>query len=129
MPSSFLIACTSAAESRDGFVYRALGMWKELPASPKGRRPPRWSLTHLGSGHQVCRVHAHMRPAFEIATKFAELGDWDFDGFSGWVNRDPELKTRFTALLLSFGKRCTRQPLTAAHNDYEVARQIAEARA
>lgn len=77
-----------------GYVYRGLGLFIEKFGSPKGHRPPQWSVTHLGTGHKVCSIMGTVANAFPLATELAELSDWDFDGLNGWVNRDPELKNK-----------------------------------
>jgi|SRR5580658_10612236 hypothetical protein len=85
-----------------GFTYRGLGLRQTFRGSPKGRRPPMWSLYHLGTGHGLCHFSLPEDRAFAFATRLAECGDWDFDGLDGWMNRDPELKDRFVSILDGF---------------------------
>lgn len=94
MPADFLVACGREPTLRAGYVYRGLGLVLSVRGSPKGRRKPIWALTHLGSGHALCLIEGDVKTAFPIASEIAELGDWDWDGFEGYKNRDPELLTR-----------------------------------
>lgn len=122
---NFLVARMFGAETVSGFVYAGLGMHKAIRGSPKGRRPPTWMLTHLGSGHVIARISAHMAEAFEIATQIAEVGDWDWDGLEGYRNKDPEIKYKLLAMTLP--KSCQIR-LSGAGNE-DAAREIAMARA
>lgn len=125
-PGTFLIATGFGPDTTDGFVYRGLGMWKIMKASPKGRRPPRWHLTHLGSGHAVCVIAAHMVKAFGIATEIAECGDWGWDGLAGYLNRDPDILRRCVDIIERHKNHVLRLGCTASK---ETAREIAIARA
>ena len=53
-PDTFELAYHSGPYRVAGYTYRGLGLYMIAEASLKGRRPPRWSLIHLGSGHRVC---------------------------------------------------------------------------
>ena len=125
--TTFLIATRNGPDERRGFIYRGLGVFKVLPSSLKGRRPPRWSVTHLGSGHQVALIDAHMVEAFNIATEIAECGEWDFDSLEGWRDRDPTLLKKRDAILLRHGEKCPEH--RREEKNHDVARAIAEARA
>lgn len=126
----FLIALPEGPAERDGYSYRWLGLHQVRPPSPKGRRPPWFSLTHIGSGHRVCLINARLDAAKMIATEIAECGEWAFDGVDGWKNIDPSLRDKCIALFEKFGKAVeflgaggNRDPRSA-----EVARQIVTAR-
>lgn len=123
----FLIASggISLTMVRFGFTYRGLGMWKTSRGSPKGRRPPTWSLTHLGTGHRVCLIHCHMVEAFGVATEMAECGDWDFDSLVGWKDRDPDLPMKCVAIIERHGKKVERLD---CQNNHDAARAVVEGR-
>lgn len=122
-PENFLIAEPSGPREVAGYVFRSLGL--HLAVKGRGRRAPEWSLTHLGTGHRLCVIKGKVAVAFPIATEIAECGDWDWDGFLGYRNRDPELPLRFAAIV-SGHKECHRR--YGRHHE-EIAREIAEARA
>jgi hypothetical protein len=124
---TFLAAQVGGATEQAGFLYRGMAMWKLFNASPKGRRPPWWSLTHCGTGHRVCVIKAHMVEAFDIATEIAECGEWDFDSLNGWRDRDPELMDKVRAVLARHGDKCARG--TGQEGNEDVAREVAMARA
>lgn len=127
-PGEFLIAQTDGVHTRTGYVYRDLALFIDRPAI--GRRPPQWSLTHLGSGLQVAFIKGRVAAVFPIASKIAECSDWDFDGPDGWRNRDPDLGVK-VANILSRHKNAG----VNAHGEHahdlvrKVAREIAERRA
>lgn len=99
-----------------------------IKGSPKGRRPPSWHLTHLGSGLLICRIEGKVSEAFVIASEIADCGDWDFDGPDGWKNRDLELPHKVVAIGKKYPKAVT---VKAGHhpNTETVARAVAMARA
>lgn len=107
-PGHFLICCFSDVETASGWIYRGLAMRFAFPGSPKGRRPPGWVLTHMGSGHAVCTIDAHETEAFAIATEIAECGEWDFDGLRGYINRDPTLREKYGAVAAKYPKQISR---------------------
>lgn len=107
-PGYYMSACWGDVEQSPGRIHAGLAMSFTFAGSPKGRRPPVWTLTHLGSGHVVCNIEAHEAEAFAIATEIAECGDWDFDGLKGYLNRDPDLPEKFRALMQKHGKRVVR---------------------
>lgn len=125
-PGDFDIAMYDMTSTRTGYVYRGLGLHQVSKASPKGRRPPQWKLTHLGSGHCVCIIGGLVADAFPIATEIAECADWSFDGLNGWRNMDPDLPQKLSNLLAKYPKRCRRA--TGGTRNEEVARRIAMAR-
>lgn len=99
-PETFPIAVgPQSIDRRAGYTYRGLGLHMVMKASPKGRRPPRWKLTHLGSGHGVAHIDGAVADAFPIASEIAECSEWDFDGLNGWRNRDPELPKKVLEIL------------------------------
>jgi hypothetical protein len=114
-----------------GWIYRGLGLRMVFRASPKGRRPPFWSLVHLGTGHGLCHFNLHETPAIEFATTMAECGDWEFDGLEGWRNVDPHLRDKFLAIMDAYRDAYPKVRLSTGHGDPspEAARAIAEARA
>ena len=126
-PDSFLLAEISGPRSVPGYIYKGLGLHQVFKASPKGRRPPTWGLTHLGTGLNVCFIQGTVATAFPVATQIAECGDWDFDGPDGWRNHDPDLPAKAMEIINAHGM-CKRggndSPVTR-----EVARQVAMARA
>jgi hypothetical protein len=85
----------------------AIGPWKpesyliaEWRGSPKGRRPPAWNVTHVGTGLRLCIIEAHEAAAYALAGTIAAMADWGFDGPEGWRNRDPDLMEKMKALIL-----------------------------
>lgn len=125
-PGVFLVANEYGPVEEDGFLYRSLGMFQVTRGSPKGRRPPRWSLTHLGTGHRIVLIEAHTAQAFEIATEFAECTDWDFNSTQGWRDRDPDLMSKLTDL---FAKYPAADRNGGRMGSEKVAQQIARMRA
>lgn len=125
-PATFLIADFDGPSSRAGYVYRGLALHIVVKGSPKGRRPPTWALTHLGSGHRIGLIDGRVGDAFPIATDIAECGDWTFDGLNGWKNLEPELPQKLVNIAEGHKKRCR---LTAgAGGSAEIARSIAMSR-
>jgi len=102
-PIHYMVAGLSEPRQVLGYTYAGLGLHMVHQGSPKGRRPPVWTITHLNTGHRICEITAHAPVAFSNATAFAELTDWDFDGLAGWKNRDPELGEKV-------GKLCVNLP-------------------
>ena len=88
----------------DGVTRAGLGLRLVVPASPKGRRPAIWSLTHLNSGHRIATLHGDAAAVRQVADAVAELGDWTFGGLDGWRNVDPELPARLGQLVERFPK-------------------------
>src|SRR5262249_9658336 len=97
-----------------------------IKGSPKGRRPPKWSLTHLGSGRAVCRVEGKVSVAFAIASEIADCGDWSFDGLNGYINIDRELPEKTKAIMEKYAKAISRG---GGQSNETAARAIAIARA
>ena len=77
-----------------GYTEKGLGLDMVIKPSPKGRRPPKWRLIHLNTGHAICYIDGVVADAFPVATEIANLIDWDFDGLYGWRNRDPDLPAK-----------------------------------
>lgn len=126
-PEEFLTASPWGPSPTSGYVYKGLGLAVAIEGSPKGRRPTTWTLTHLGTGHAVCRIDGDVKTAFPIATEIAECGEWDFDSLSGWRDRDPEIPKKVAAIMERHGKRCNRS--NGGFQSEETARAIAMARA
>jgi hypothetical protein len=109
MPGTFLIAEFGGGVSKGrGLLYRGLAIRMSMKGSPKGRRPPTWTLYHVGSGHVVCNVEAPAETAMLIATEVAEVGDWSFEGLLGYVNVDPEIRERTLDVLSRYPKAIKR---------------------
>jgi hypothetical protein len=123
--SKFLIADLGGSSTVWGFTYRGLGMWKCFEGSKKGKRPPTWSLTHLGSGHRIGLINLHMAQAFDIATSAAETMDWDWGGLEGYRNRSPDIARELAAFASSAPKGF--KLTVGGGSNSETARQIAEA--
>lgn len=129
-PNEFLIADTWSPEKCHkvaGYTCRGLGIHVVIQGSPKGRRPPTWSLTHLGSGHVVVRIAGKVAEAFLIASEIAECSEWDaFDGLDGWRNTDPGLPDKVREIMTRYPKAVSRG---GGWHSHEAARAIATARA
>ena len=128
-PADFLIADTwseAGFHKVAGYAHLGLGIHMIIKGSPKGRRPPLWSLRHLGSGHTVCMIEGKVAVAFAIASEIAECGDWSFDGLKGYVNVDPEIPEKFRTIYAKYPKAIRRGSGPQNENS---ARAIAVARA
>lgn len=101
---TFEVAYSFGPVPKAGYTYRGLGLFMVVKASKKGRRPPLWSLTHLGSGHRLALIEGDVRTAFPIATEIAESGDWDFLSLEGWKDRFPDAPERLRELCERYGK-------------------------
>lgn len=122
-PGSFVFASQDGhAKPRraDGVQYRGLALINS------GRRNE-WAILHVNTGFTLCfLLRALPSKAVEIATEFAECGDWDFSGPNGWQNLEPELMERCLEISERYG----------AHVDWgdgdagsaEVAQAVAAAR-
>jgi hypothetical protein len=124
-PANYLVAGHFGPYSVPGYVYRGLGLHRSLEGSPKGRRPPTWTLTHLGSGHAVCRLKGTVAVVFPIGFQIAECSDWEFDGLDGWKNRDPQLPETVRKILSDHGIEWNPR----GGSDHDIAQQIVIARA
>lgn len=120
-PDRYMVA-SALGEPQEvaGYSYRGLGLHLVNAPSPKGRRPGVWSLTHLNSGHRIAFVLGNVPTALAAAAKVAKLGEWDFEGVSGWRNRDPELPARLGALIAA-----TPALRVAAGNDRDTGQAVA----
>lgn len=74
-----------------GFEYRGLILHQG------GGLPPRWSITHRNSGHQVFAWQSGPVRAFRVATDLADSAEWDWSGVEGWSNREPLLPIKVKA--------------------------------
>lgn len=124
--AKYLLATPVQPTDVSGRTYRGLGLHQAGRGSPKGKRPPWWALTHLATGHRVCRIDAHEDEALKIATLIAECGDWTFEGLDGWKNSDPELKEKAAAMMQTFPGRIS---IGVAGHHTEIAHKIATVRA
>jgi hypothetical protein len=88
--TSFLIATASGIESVNGYVCDGLGLHT--------KRRNMWHLTHLRTGHCVFISRGNLERGKSIGDRALECGNWDFDIFDGWKNRDPELKSKVESL-------------------------------
>jgi hypothetical protein len=119
----FLIGMPNGPTSVSGYVYLGLGLHQTYAGSPKGRNKPRWALTHLGSGHLVGTLKGDVRTAFPVATEIAELGDWTFEGLTGWKNQFPDIQERVAEVQARHSGVFTKSGGRGASED--VARAIA----
>lgn len=92
-------ALASGPVQKPGFTYRGLGLVVD-PANPD-RRYDRWTVIHLGSGHEVCSLR-RVPGVIDLATTIADLGDWTFSGLKGWENMSPDLPAKLRALRARF---------------------------
>ena len=98
-PASFMLATNALVPTEvAGYVYRGLGIHMAIGPSPKGRRPPKWRLTHLSTGHAIAQISGFVADALPIASRIAECGDWSFGDLDGWRNMDPELPAKVAAI-------------------------------
>jgi hypothetical protein len=125
-PANFLVARAYGPQEVPGYAYRGLGLHLSRRASPKGRNPTEWTLIHLGSGHRICYIRGGVATSFPVATEIAECGDWTFSGLTGYLNVDPEIKTRVVPILMKH--KCVDAEQKGS-SDEGVARQIAMASA
>lgn len=121
-PAQYPIATVDGVRTVTGYVYRGLGMHVAVAASPKGRRPPRWSLTHLGSGHKLCNIDGDRGVAFPLASEVAQCGNWQFAGLRGYMSRDAALRER-VAEIIARHRECS--PGVVCGPNEERAREIA----
>lgn len=109
-----------------GYTAKGLGLDIAIKQSPKGKRPPKWRLIHLNTGHAICYIDGFVADAFPIASEIADLIDWDFDGLYGWRNRDPDLPAK----LKEIAERNKRMTIRGGGNqDEQSAVAISMARA
>lgn len=83
-----------------GLMYKGLAMHRTR--KPTRTYPGEWLVTHVSTGHAICFIMGAREKIFEIASELAEASDWDFDGLSGWQNRDSELPAKIEALSLKY---------------------------
>lgn len=123
--ASFQVAMPQGPVKRDGYAWRGLGLFLAVAGSPKGRRKPKWSLTHLGSGHAIAFIDGDVREVFPVATEIALAGDWTFDGLEGWRNQFPDAPAKM-AEIAARHKHLTKS--SGAHRNEDVARAVAASR-
>lgn len=100
-----------------GWLYRGIALQRLFKGSPKGRRPATWNVTHLNSGHTIFRIHADEDRAFSIATDLAECGDWDFTGLHGYINSDPDLLNKTSAIAAAWGPKVIQSGAGGGQNE------------
>lgn len=125
---TFEIAHPTMPIPTSGYTYRGLGLHIAISPSPKGRRPARWALTHLGTGHRLAFLDGDVATAFPIATEIAEAGNWDFLSPKGWRDCFPDAKARLEEVCAAHPKVAI---LTVSKPDSfhaDIARQIASNR-
>ena len=107
-PDLFEIAMPPGPRMVAGYTYRGLGLHIIRNGSPKGGRKPRWSLSHLGTGHKLAVLDGDVRTVFTVASDIAEAGDWTFDGLYGWKNQFPNAKEELERIIneSSIGTLC-----------------------
>lgn len=126
-PGEFFAAISfGIVEHNYGWLWGGVAIQKLWNGSPKGRRPPAWSLIHTGSGHRICVIEAPESDAFQIADQVVGIGDWSFEGIDGWRNTDHELMARMGALVGRLGKVIK---VYSGSQNHDAARAIAYARA
>lgn len=129
-PETFDVALASGPRAKAGYTYRGLGLWMRDTGSPKGRKPPVWSLTHLGSGHCVVELTGKVAVAFPVATEIAEAGDWEFISLVGYKDRFPDVADRLMEIISRHSKvtkRIGQSPLSLERG-LAIAQQIASNR-
>ncbi|WP_310530666.1 hypothetical protein [Novosphingobium sp.] len=93
-PEDFEVAYWGGPHTVAGYTYRGLGLHIGIHPSPKGKRPARWILSHLGTGHRIAMIDGDVATAFPIASEIAEAGDWDFLSMLGYKDRFPDAPER-----------------------------------
>jgi hypothetical protein len=124
--ATFQIATPWGVQTKHGYAMQGLGLWLISAGSPKGRRKPKWSLTHLGTGHAVGFITGDVRTAFLIATEIATAGDWTFDGMTGFRNQFPDAAEKVASIMARHPKAFSRG--AGENGDEAQAREIAMAR-
>lgn len=122
-----LVAYPGGPIAKAGYAWRGLGLFVAVPASPKGRRPAKWSLTHLGSGHAIAFLTGDVRTVFPVASEVAMAGDWTFDGLQGYKNQFPDAAERLSEIIARHPTVIVRSQGGAAHEG--AAQAVATARA
>lgn len=100
--STFQIASRFGLQNKRGYTYRGLGLFMVMDGSPKGKRKPKWSLTHLGTGHCVAEILGSVVEVMPPATDLACAGDWTFDGLNGYENQFPDIAERMREWLVKY---------------------------
>jgi hypothetical protein len=123
-PASFYTANDRGDPHKvNGYTYRGLGLNMIVKGSPKGRRPPTWCLTHLGTGHAIARIKGLVAVAFPIAAEIAEAGDWDFLSLEGWRDRFPDARERVAEILAAHSVEAERW--NTGNRSHEAAQAVA----
>lgn len=122
---TFEIALLSGPHAIAGYTYRGLGLHFVSKASPKGRRPVRWALIHLGTGHCMAYLDGDVITAFPVATEIAEAGDWDFLSLQGWKDKFPDGREKLEEVCARHPKIATMTLSGKGGSHLAVAQQIA----
>ncbi len=94
-PAEYQIALPSGPTTVAGYEHRELGLHL---VTGRGKSAT-WSLTHLGTGLQLCQIDGSVAVAFPVATEIAEAGDWGFISMEGFKDRFPEAGKRLHEIL------------------------------
>lgn len=121
-PATFLVAFDSGPQPRAGYSQNGLGLFIEIAGTKK--KPPVWSLNHIGSGHCLCLLTGDVRKVFPIASDISDLGDWTFLGLEGWKNQLPGAPELLIEVLKRHGIKSL-GTLKVGRN-YEIAQKIAQ---
>jgi hypothetical protein len=93
--------------------------------SPKGRRPARWALIHLGTGHRLAYLDGDVATAFPVATEIAEAGDWDFLSLLGWKDKFPDGREKLEEVCARHREVATMTLAEKGGSHLAIAQQIA----
>jgi hypothetical protein len=82
-----------------GWLYKGLGLFVLGPVvrdeAAQLLMPNEWSLTHLNTGHQVCRLIGSRSLVFRMGKDIADCTEWElFTTVGGWANVDPDLNKK-----------------------------------
>lgn len=89
--TSLRMSMMGGVEKIEGLVCDGLGLvW---------RSPDRWAVIHLGSGHSLCLIRGNEAAVMKLGSELLALGSWEWEGFDGYKNREPEIMQRFDTWL------------------------------
>ncbi len=74
-PGTYLVATAQGPVEVEGLTLAGLGL-RRIDVAPAA--PEVWGLTHLRSGHLVCRLVGAIDEVLPIAGALAAAGDWTF---------------------------------------------------
>jgi len=91
----FPVAAAGEVVTVSGRVYKGIGF-----AAATAGRNTEWLVVQIGTGHRITALRGPSYRALRVATKIAELTDWEaFSSIGGWENTDPSLPLRLSDLL------------------------------